>query len=151
MLTYRGDKFIKGKKFTINESVYRFQKRDNKDNLIFEGANGNKITLTEEEFDKSVEVKEEAVEDVLTESSPVNTKSMVETTNEIIDSTTEEVCNELYEEEAITALGLDADIWVHHDLDEKVLPIVEKAVRLYADKLKAVMADKLYEVDEGLK
>ena len=53
MLTYRGDKFIKGKKFTINESVYRFQKRDNNDNLIFESDNGEKIKLTESEFNKA--------------------------------------------------------------------------------------------------
>ena len=27
MLYYRGDKFVKGKKFTINESVYKFIKK----------------------------------------------------------------------------------------------------------------------------
>ncbi|MBO7615045.1 MAG: hypothetical protein J6T15_05055 [Bacilli bacterium] len=59
MLLYKGDKFIKGKKFTINESVYRFQKRDNNDNLIFEGINGSKLKLTEEEFNnKSRKVTE---------------------------------------------------------------------------------------------
>ena len=151
MLTYRGDKFIKGKKFTINESIYRFQKRDNKDNLIFEGIDGEKLKITEEEFDKSVVVKEEAVEDVLTESNPGNTKSMVETTNEIIDTTTEEVCNELYEEEAISALGLDADIWVHNKKKKKVLPKIEKAIRMYADKLKDVMKDELELISQGLK
>lgn len=60
MLTYRGDKFIKGKKFTINESVYRFQKRDNNDNLIFESDTGDKLKLTEDEFNKNVKLKEEA-------------------------------------------------------------------------------------------
>ena len=35
MLTYRGDKFVKGKKFKINETDYRFSKRDD-NNLIFE-------------------------------------------------------------------------------------------------------------------
>lgn len=60
MLTYRGDKFIKGKKFTIKESTYRFQKRDNNDNLIFESINGEKLKLSEEEFNKAVSLKEEA-------------------------------------------------------------------------------------------
>lgn len=50
MLTYRGDKFIKGKKFIIGESTYRFQKRDNSDNLIFESIGGKKLKLTEAEF-----------------------------------------------------------------------------------------------------
>lgn len=50
MLTYRGDKFVKGKKFKINESEYRFQKRDDNDNLIFESIDGSKLKLTEEEF-----------------------------------------------------------------------------------------------------
>lgn len=52
MLTYRGDKFVKGKKFKINESIYRFQKRDDKDNLIFESLDGKRLKLTEEEFNK---------------------------------------------------------------------------------------------------
>lgn len=58
MLIYRGDKFVKGKKFTINESVYRYQKRDNKDRLIFEGLDGKILKLTESEYDKIL--KEEA-------------------------------------------------------------------------------------------
>ncbi len=52
MLTYRGDKFIKGKKFIINESIYRFQKRDNKDNLMFESESGDILKLTEADFNK---------------------------------------------------------------------------------------------------
>ena len=52
MLTYRGDKFVKGKKFTINESVYRFVKRDKDENLIFESVNNKRmIKLTESEYE----------------------------------------------------------------------------------------------------
>ena len=36
MLTYRGDKYVKGKKFKINESTYFFSKYDGEDYLIFE-------------------------------------------------------------------------------------------------------------------
>ena len=50
MLTYRGDKFIKGKKFTINESTYRFQKRDKNENLVFKSNEGKTLKLTEAEF-----------------------------------------------------------------------------------------------------
>ena len=54
MLTYRGDIFVKGKKFKINESLYRFQKRDNKDRLVFESIDTNEtIRLTDSEFKES--------------------------------------------------------------------------------------------------
>ena len=63
MLTYRGDKFIKGKKFTINESVFRFQKRDSKDRLVFEGIDGKNIKLTEDEFNNSVKTADNITDD----------------------------------------------------------------------------------------
>lgn len=54
MLTYRGDIFVKGKKFKINESLYRFQKRDSKDRLVFESIDTKElIRLTDSEFKKS--------------------------------------------------------------------------------------------------
>ena len=54
MLTYRGDIFVKGKKFKINESLYRFQKRDSKDKLVFESVDDKKIIkLTDSEFKKA--------------------------------------------------------------------------------------------------
>ena len=56
MLTYRGDKFVKGKKFKINESTYRFQKRDDEDNLIFESLDGKELRLTEEEFNSGKKI-----------------------------------------------------------------------------------------------
>lgn len=59
MLTYRGDKFIKGKKFIIGESTYRFQKRDNSDNLIFESIGGKKLKLTEAEFNSKTNKSED--------------------------------------------------------------------------------------------
>lgn len=52
MLTYRGDRFVKDKKFKINESVYKFQKRDNKDRLVFEGLDKQVLKLTEAEFNR---------------------------------------------------------------------------------------------------
>ena len=53
MLTYRGDKFVRGKKFTINESLYRFAKRD-EEKLIFESvSDGSKFIMTEDEFNEA--------------------------------------------------------------------------------------------------
>ena len=49
MLTYRGDKFVKGKKFIIDEQEYRFVKRDD-EKLLFESATGN-LKLTEAEYE----------------------------------------------------------------------------------------------------
>lgn len=54
MLIYKGDKFVKGKKFTINENVYVFSKKDNKDRYIFESIKGKEIVkLSESEARKA--------------------------------------------------------------------------------------------------
>jgi len=61
MLTYRGDKFVKGKKFTINESIYRFSKRD-EEKLIFESiSDGSKFIMTEDEFNEAERVLTEKI------------------------------------------------------------------------------------------
>lgn len=61
MLTYRGDKFVKGKKFTINETAYRFSKRDD-EKLIFESiSDGSKFIMTEEEFNEAERVLTEKI------------------------------------------------------------------------------------------
>lgn len=61
MLTYRGDKFVKGKKFKINEKEYRFSKR-NDDKLIFEAiSDGSKYSITEEEFNKAEKMLTEKI------------------------------------------------------------------------------------------
>lgn len=61
MLTYRGDKFVKGKKFKINENEYRFSKRE-EDNLIFESiSDGSKYSITEAEFDEAERVLTEKI------------------------------------------------------------------------------------------
>ena len=60
MLTYRGDKFVKGKKFKINETDYRFSKRDD-NNLIFEAiSDGSRFVIAEDEYNKKYDIKEEA-------------------------------------------------------------------------------------------
>lgn len=51
MLYYRGDKFVKGKKFTINESVYKFIKKTKNDELVFESIeDSSTIKILESEF-----------------------------------------------------------------------------------------------------
>ena len=45
MITYKGDKFVKGKKFKLGESVITFVTKTNK-GYIFE-ADGNKIVVKE--------------------------------------------------------------------------------------------------------
>ena len=61
MLTYRGDKFVRGKKFTINESLYRFAKRD-EEKLIFESvSDGSKFIMTEDEFNEAERVLTEKI------------------------------------------------------------------------------------------
>lgn len=50
MLLYRGDKFVKDKKFTINEQVYRFVKRDNDNRLIFENLKDNTKLVLDEDY-----------------------------------------------------------------------------------------------------
>ena len=58
MLLYRGDKYVTGKKFKINESNYIFIKRDKDDNLIFESIkDGSKLKLTESDMEKPYEVR----------------------------------------------------------------------------------------------
>lgn len=55
MLTYRGDKFVKGKKFKIEEREYRFSKRFN-EKLIFESVEDNSILeISEEEYENKLE------------------------------------------------------------------------------------------------
>lgn len=61
MLTYRGDKFVKGKKFNINEQLCRFARRDG-DKLIFEAiSDGSKISITEEEYNKAEKMLTEKI------------------------------------------------------------------------------------------
>lgn len=61
MLTYRGDKFVKGKKFTINEAVYRFSKRDD-EKLIFESiSDSSKLVMTEDEFNEAERILTEKI------------------------------------------------------------------------------------------
>ena len=53
MLCYRGDNFVKGKKFTINESVYKFTKKSKDNKLIFEDEKTKKsLRISKEEFDE---------------------------------------------------------------------------------------------------
>ena len=53
MLCYRGDNFVKGKKFTINESVYKFIKKSKDNKLIFEDEKTKKsLRISKEEFDE---------------------------------------------------------------------------------------------------
>lgn len=52
MLTYRGDKFVKGKKFKINEQFYRFSKYDNEGMLIFEAEDKKSLRISKEEYDE---------------------------------------------------------------------------------------------------
>jgi hypothetical protein len=52
MLTYRGDKFVKGKKFRINEQDYRFSKYDSDNFLIFEAEDKKSLRISKEEFDE---------------------------------------------------------------------------------------------------
>lgn len=61
MLTYRGDKFVKGKKFNVNEQLCRFSRRDG-DKLIFEAiSDGSKISITEEEYNKAEKMLTEKI------------------------------------------------------------------------------------------
>lgn len=58
MLCYRGDKFVKGKKFTINETEYKFLKKSKDDKLVFESTVDNSILqLTEAEYNTKLEEK----------------------------------------------------------------------------------------------
>lgn len=53
MLYYRGDKFVKGKKFTINETEYKFLKKSKDNKLVFESLKDNSIyQITEAEYNK---------------------------------------------------------------------------------------------------
>ena len=53
MLCYRGDTFVKGKKFIINESVYKFTKKSKDNKLIFEDEKTKKsLRISKEEFDE---------------------------------------------------------------------------------------------------
>lgn len=52
MLTYRGDKFVKGKKFRINEQDYHFSKYDSDNFLIFEAEGKKSLRISKEEFDE---------------------------------------------------------------------------------------------------
>ena len=67
MLTYRGDKFVKNKKFIINESEYKFLKKTRDNKLMFESMlDKSLMKITEEEYNKFNnivdEVKEETIE-----------------------------------------------------------------------------------------
>ena len=53
MLLYRGDKFVKGKKFRINENDYIFIKRNKEDKLCFESiCDGKYLVIDEEKYNK---------------------------------------------------------------------------------------------------
>lgn len=53
MLLYRGDKFVKGKKFRINENDYIFIKRNKEDKLCFESiSDGKYLVIDEEKYNK---------------------------------------------------------------------------------------------------
>ena len=60
MLTYRGDKFVKGKKFKINESEYYFNRRDD-DKLVFNTIDSKPFIITEEEFNKAENILTEKI------------------------------------------------------------------------------------------
>lgn len=58
MLYYRGDKFVKGKKFTINESVYKFVKKSRDNKLIFESIEDKSLLkITESEYNNLLQEK----------------------------------------------------------------------------------------------
>ena len=58
MLYYRGDKFVKGKKFTINESVYKFVKKSRDNKLIFESIKDKSLLkITESEYNSILQEK----------------------------------------------------------------------------------------------
>lgn len=58
MLYYRGDKFVKGKKFTINESVYKFVKKSRDNKLIFESIEDKSLLkITESEYNSILQEK----------------------------------------------------------------------------------------------
>ena len=58
MLYYRGDKFVKGKKFTINESIYKFVKKSRDNKLIFESIEDKSLLkITESEYDNLLQEK----------------------------------------------------------------------------------------------
>lgn len=58
MLYYRGDKFVKGKKFTINESVYKFVKKSRDNKLIFESIEDKSLLkITESEYNNILQEK----------------------------------------------------------------------------------------------
>ena len=52
MLTYRGDKYVKGKKFKINESTYFFSKYDGEDYLIFEAEDKRSLRISKEDYEE---------------------------------------------------------------------------------------------------
>lgn len=57
MIKYRGDTFVIGKKFIINEKEYRFTRRNNS-NLIFESvADKSKLAIKESDFNKMLTEK----------------------------------------------------------------------------------------------
>lgn len=61
MLYYRGDRFVKGKKFNINEGTYKFVKKTKDNELVFESIN-DKSTLKMLESDfKGVETLVEEI------------------------------------------------------------------------------------------
>lgn len=54
MLYYRGDKFVKSKKFSIYNETYKFLKRSKDNKLVFESLKDKSILqITESEFEKS--------------------------------------------------------------------------------------------------
>lgn len=58
MLYYRGDKFVKGKKFTINESIYKFVKKSRDNKLIFESIEDKSLLkITESEYNIMLQEK----------------------------------------------------------------------------------------------
>ena len=98
MLTYRGDKFVRGKKFTINEEKYIFSKRDNTGNLIFESVkDGSKLNLTEEKYNE--------LERILTEKINQENKEI----NEIIGKALRSKSTARKYEDLLKSKGIDID------------------------------------------
>ena len=52
MISYRGDKYVTGKKFKINNESYTF-KRKSKNGLVFEASDSKIKVFTESELEKS--------------------------------------------------------------------------------------------------
>lgn len=115
MLTYRGDKFVRGKKFKINECEYRFSRR-NENKLIFEAIkDGSKYVITEEEYN---ELNNDSVETDV----PEKTESKEDYINKRI--------NQVYED--ILLLAQEADHNGFHHIAISLQQILDRLENLSA-------------------